>query len=51
MQPLAKLVRLVITLRATLAGEHHAGGGHSGEASETEELPAHLHQSRRLLAA
>ena len=50
-EPLAQLVRLVMTLRAALAGEHHAGGGHSGEAGETDELPAHSHRSRRLLAA
>jgi hypothetical protein len=50
-EALAQLVRLVMVLRAALAGERYAGGGHSGEASETDELPAHPHRSRRLLAA
>ena len=36
LQPLAQLVRFVMTLRATPAGEHRARGGHSGETGETD---------------
>ena len=49
MQALTELVGLVITLRTTRASDNDAGGGHPGEASEPDELPAHAHQLRRVL--
>ena len=49
MEALTQLIGLVITLRTARASHHDAGGGHPGEAGQTEELPAHAHQLRRVL--
>jgi hypothetical protein len=49
MEAVTELVGLVITLGPTRASDHDAGGGHPGEASEPDELPAHAHQLRRVL--
>jgi len=49
MEPLAKLVGLIVTLRATLARDHDAGRRDPGETRESDQFPAHAHQFRRLL--
>lgn len=50
MEALAELVGLILTLRATLASDHDAGRGYPGETSKPDELPAHAHQPRRVVA-
>lgn len=42
-QALAKLIRVILTLGTTLAGDDHAGRGHAGQTREPDELPAHAH--------
>jgi len=49
MEPVAKLVGLIVTLRATLASEHDTCRGDPGETGEPGELPTHAHELRRLL--
>jgi hypothetical protein len=50
MEALTKLVGLVLTLRTTLASDDDARRGHPGETSKPDELPAHRHQLRRVVA-
>jgi len=50
MQPLAKLVRLIVVMGPALAGENDTGCGYAGETGESDQLPAHSHRLRRLLA-
>jgi hypothetical protein len=50
MKALAELVGLILTLRTALASDHDARRGHPGETSETDQLPAHAHQLRRVVA-
>jgi hypothetical protein len=49
MEPVTNLVGLIVTLRATLAGEHSPRRGYPGETGKPHYLPAHTHQFRRLL--
>jgi hypothetical protein len=50
MKALTELVGLILTLRTTLAGDHDARRGHAGETSKPDQLPAHAHQLRRVVA-
>jgi hypothetical protein len=50
MEALTELVGLILTLRPTLAGDHDARRGHPGKTSKPDELPAHGHQLRRVVA-
>jgi len=50
MKALTELVGPIIALRATLAGDHNTRRGHPREASKPDQLPAHLHQLRRVVA-
>ena len=50
MEALTELVGVIIALRATLSSDHDAGRGHSGETSKPDELPAHAHRLRRVVA-
>jgi hypothetical protein len=43
MELVAKLVGVVVSLGAAFAGDDHAGGGHAGEAGDSDELPGHPH--------
>ena len=49
-QVLTELVGLIVPLRTTLASDHDARRGHAGETSKPEQLPAHAHQLRRVVA-
>jgi hypothetical protein len=49
-QTLTELVGLILTLRTTLASDHDARRGHPGETGKPDELPAHAHQPRRVVA-
>jgi hypothetical protein len=44
----AQLVGVVVALRAAPTGDDHAGGGHAGQAGESDELPGRAHRLRRL---
>lgn len=50
MKALAELVGLIVALRATLASDDDARRGHPGETSKPDQLPAHAHQPRRVVA-
>ena len=47
-QPLAQFVGLVVALRPALARDDDAGGRHSGQAGEPDQLPGYAHRVRRL---
>jgi len=49
-QALTELVGRILTLRSTVASDHDARRGHAGETSKPEQLPAHPHQLRRVVA-
>jgi hypothetical protein len=49
MKPLTQLLGFIAALRAAIAGDHHAGGGHPGETGQPQEFPAYPHGPRRLL--
>jgi hypothetical protein len=42
-EPVAKFVGVIVVLGPALAGDDHAGGGHAGEAGDSDELPGHPH--------
>ena len=42
-EPVAKLVGVIVALGPALAGEDHAGGRHTREAGDSDELPGHPH--------
>ncbi|MFZ1995451.1 MAG: hypothetical protein WAU75_15170 [Solirubrobacteraceae bacterium] len=50
MQALSELVGRILVLRTTLSGDDDAGRGDPGETGEADELPAHVHQLRRVVA-
>jgi hypothetical protein len=50
MEAFAELVGLILVLRTTLACDHDARRGYPGKTSEPDELPAHAHQLRRVVA-
>ena len=50
MKALAELVGLIIALRPSLASDHDPRRGHPGETSKPDQLPAHAHQPRRVMA-
>jgi hypothetical protein len=43
MKALTELVGLIVLLRPTLASDHDARRSHSGETSQSDQLPAHAH--------
>ena len=44
-EPLAKLVGVILALGAAPAGDDHTGGGHSGQPGKTDELPGRSHRA------
>lgn len=50
MQALSELVGRILTLGTTLSGDDDAGRGDPGETGQADELPAHAHQLRRVVA-
>jgi hypothetical protein len=50
MEALTELVGLILALRTTLASDHDARRGDAGETSKPDQLPAHPHRLRRVVA-
>jgi hypothetical protein len=47
-QPLAQLIRVVVLPRTARPCDHDAGRRDTGDSGQADDLPAWLHQSRRL---
>jgi hypothetical protein len=47
-EPVAQLIGFVAAVGSAFPGDHDAGGGHSGEAGEPDQLPGYAHGVRRL---
>jgi hypothetical protein len=42
-EPFAEFVGVIVVVGSALAGDDHAGGGHTREASDSDQLPGHPH--------